>query len=202
MSTLPLILASQSAARLAVLRNAGIEPEVRVSGADESGVTAPSVAELTRRLAELKAAIVLPDVTNDAIVVAADSLLEHQGEPIGKPGSAEAAQILLRRLSGTSGTLWTGHSIHLRLHGTWHHHNFSVPTKVIFTQLTDTDIDALVSTGEPIGVAGGFTIDGFAGPFVEHIEGSHTNVLGLSLPALRHSLAQWGIQWPSLWTHP
>lgn len=201
-----LILASQSPARLAVLRGAGIEPEVVVSGVDEDGIVADSCAELALALARLKAEAVaagIDDVAGPTIVVGCDSVLELDGQPLGKPHDPVTARERWLRQRGRDAVLHSGHWV-IRLDQSGSADPRPVgatgSTVVHFADPSDAEIDAYVATGEPLEVAGAFTIDGFGGPFIEGIEGDHHNVLGLSLPLLRHLLADLGIAWPSLWT--
>lgn len=191
------MLASASPARLKTLRGAGVEPEVIVSGVDEDNVTAESPGELARVLATLKARAVVAGLTEHATVLGCDSVLELDGEPFGKPGSPEIARERLRSMRGRTGVLHTGHCLidtaakqELRE---------LESTKVYFADLTDEEIDAYVATGEPLVVAGSFTVDGLGGPFVTAIEGDYHNVVGVSLPLLRRMLAEVGITWPALW---
>lgn len=191
------MLASASPARLKTLRGAGVEPEVIVSGVDEDHVTAESPGELARVLATLKARAVVAGLTEHATVLGCDSVLELDGEPFGKPGSPEIARERLRAMRGRTGVLHTGHCLidtaskqELRE---------LESTKVYFADLTDEEIDAYVETGEPLVVAGSFTVDGLGGAFVTAIEGDYHNVVGLSLPLLRRMLAEVGISWPALW---
>jgi septum formation protein len=180
-----------------MLRDAGVEPEVIVSGVDESRLHADTVAQLTELLAVAKARDVAHRVTGPALVLGCDSLLELDGAPLGKPGSADAARERWRSMRGRAGTLWTGHClIDTAADRTL---SRSVGTTVRFADVTDAEIDAYCASGEPAHVAGAFTIDGLGGWFVEHIEGDHHNVVGLSLPTLRgmlhdldHSLADLG----------
>ncbi|MEV0285360.1 MULTISPECIES: Maf family nucleotide pyrophosphatase [unclassified Kribbella] len=191
------VLASASPARLKTLRGAGVEPEVIVSGVDEDHVTAESPGELARVLATLKARAVVADLTEHATVLGCDSVLELDGEPFGKPGTPEIARERLRSMRGRTGVLHTGHCLidtaskqELRE---------LESTKVYFADLTDEEIDAYVETGEPLVVAGSFTVDGLGGAFVTGIEGDYHNVVGVSLPLLRRMLAEVGISWPALW---
>lgn len=188
------ILASASPARLKTLRNAGVEPSVVVSGVDEDGVKADSPAELAGLLAALKARAVVGQV-DDAIVLGCDSVLELDGTAYGKPASADEARDRLRAMSGKSGILHTGHCVI----GRGRELTEVASTVVHFADLTDAEIDAYVATGEPLAVAGSFTVDGLGGPFVDRIEGDHHNVVGLSLPLLRRMLMTLDIAWPTLW---
>lgn len=189
------VLASASPARLATLRAAGLDPEVVVSGVDESGIAAGSPRELVQLLADAKLAVVAERVEQPAFVLACDSMLEFDGAALGKPGSVEAAVQRWRAMRGRSGILHTGHA----LGGPSGSSRCTVSTTVHFADVTDAEIDRYVATGEPVNVAGAFTVDGLGGWFVERIDGDHHNVVGVSLPALRalvraqgHELADLG----------
>lgn len=197
------MLASASPARLATLRSAGLDPEVIVSGVDESGVVAESPAALTAELARLKAEAV--DATLDlddrtTVLVGCDSMLELDGQAYGKPGSAASATERWRLMRGRTGVLNTGHHVVVRTAGEREVRSAVGSTRVTFADLSDAEVEAYVATGEPLAVAGAFTVDGLGGAFVERIEGDHHNVVGLSLPLLRRLLAELGVAWPSLWS--
>jgi septum formation protein len=195
------ILASASPARLRTLRDAGVQPEVIVSDVDESLVHADTAAQLTELLATAKARDVVARLTDPALVLGCDSLLELDGAALGKPGSVDAARERWRAMRGRTGTLWTGHCL---IDSTADRTlACAVGTEVRFADVTDAEIDAYCATGEPAQVAGAFTIDGLGGWFVEHVDGDHHNVVGLSLPTLRgmlhdlgHSLADLGYPRP------
>ena len=198
-----LVLASASPARLATLRAAGLDPEVVVSGIDESTVAADSVADLTGRLARLKAEAVATGLGPDprtTVVIGCDSLLELDGAAYGKPGSAAEAADRWRRMRGRSGVLHTGHHVVRRAGSDADSRSAVASTTVHFADLSDAEIQAYVATGEPLQVAGAFTVDGLGGPFVTAIEGDHHNVVGISLPLLRDLLADLDVAWPELWT--
>ena len=197
---LPLVLASASPARLATLRAAGIEPTVLVSGVDESQIDAEHPADLAESLAAAKCAAVAGrgDLPAGSLVLGCDSVLELDGEALGKPGTHEEAARRWRSMRGRSGVLYTGH--HLREPSTGAVAEEVVGTTVHFAEVSDAEIEAYVATGEPLQVAGAFTIDGYGGAFVERIEGDHHNVVGLSLPVLRHLVHQLGHAWPELWS--
>lgn len=205
-ATVRLILASASPARLATLRQAGLHPEVIVSGVDESAVTADTPAALTGRLAELKAEAVAAQVSHPpessapvVVVIGCDSLLELDGQAYGKPGTPEQAIARWRLMRGRSGVLHTGHQVIVHQHGEVRRRASVASTTVHFAALSDAEIAAYVSTGEPLQVAGAFTVDGLGGPFVTRIEGDYHNVVGLSLPLLRTMLRELGLDWPTLW---
>ncbi len=195
-----LVLASASPARLATLRAAGVEPTVVVSGVDESQLTGLEPAELALQLAELKAAAVATreGIPAGALVLGCDSVLELDGAALGKPADAADAVRRWRSMRGRSGLLHTGHSLHDTAAG--HVVAATASTRVHFADLTDEEIDAYVATGEPLHVAGAFTVDGLGGAFVTGVEGDHHNVVGLSLPLLRDLLAELGHSWTELWT--
>ena len=195
-----LVLASASPARLKSLRAAGIEPEVLVSGVDESTVTSDSPEELCVALARLKARAVvdrLPDPSTDTLVLGCDSVLAFDGEILGKPADAADAVQRWERMRGRSGVLHSGHSL---IDGSGERRVDAVASTVVhFADISDAEIAAYVATGEPLAVAGAFTIDGLGGPFVERIEGDPGTIVGLSLPLLRQMLAELDISITELW---
>jgi septum formation protein len=198
-----IILASASPARLQLLQSAGLRPEVIVSGVDESAITAPTPRELTLALATAKAGAVAQRV-RAGLVIGCDSLLEMPGVPrlagqgLGKPASAAQAAALWRDLAGQTGILLTGHCVMDAGSGA------SVSevgaTEVRFGHPTELEIAAYVASGEPLRVAGAFTLDGRGGWFVDEIRGDHGNVLGLSLPLLRRLFARLGVGVTELWS--
>ena len=194
-----LVLASQSPARLATLRSAGIEPVVIVSGVDEDQLDGLPPAELALQLAELKCAAVAArdDVPDRALVLGCDSVLELDGEALGKPGDAATAILRWQAMRGRSGVLRTGHS--LRDTATGRVAAATASTTVHFADVTDDEIAAYVATGEPLVVAGAFTVDGLGGAFVTGIDGDHHNVVGVSLPLVRELVAELGHSWTELW---
>jgi len=197
-----LILASASPARLATLRSAGIEPIVIVSGVDEDQVDGLPPAEVALQLAELKAAEVAgrDDGPADALVLGCDSVLELDGAALGKPADADEAVQRWQAMRGRTGVLHTGHSLHDRATG--HIAAATASTIVHFADLSDDEITAYVATGEPLHVAGAFTVDGLGGAFVTGIEGDHHNVVGVSLPLVRELVAELGYSWTELWSPP
>jgi septum formation protein len=194
-----LVLASASPARLATLRSAGIDPTVVVSGVDESQLDGLPPAELALQLAELKCAAVAErdDVPAGSLVLGCDSVLELGGEALGKPESPAEASERWRAMRGRSGVLQTGHC--LRDTASGRVAAATASTVVHFADLSDAEIAAYVATGEPLHVAGAFTVDGLGGAFVTRIEGDHHNVVGVSLPLLRDMVAELGHEWTDLW---
>lgn len=205
------VLASASPARLRTLRAAGLEPEVIVSGVDESNVESGSAAALCATLARLKAEAVVNRLRQhgrtDEIVLGCDSLLEFDGRILGKPADAEEATARWRDMRGRSGVLHTGHCL-VRVGGGGEGGGSEgggdsaeavASTTVWFADVTDQEIATYVGTGEPMQVAGAFTIDGLGGWFVERIEGDAGNVIGVSLPVLRGLLTKLGVGIADLW---
>jgi septum formation protein len=194
-----LVLASASPARLALLRQAGLSPEVVVSHVDESTVTAPRVAELVALLAAAKATAVARR-EEDALVIGADSLLEFRGEPLGKPADVHDARDRWQRMSGHSGTLHTGQALYDVSGGEIVGRDVAVTSTVVhFAHVTPQEIEAYLATGEPLAVAGAFTLDGLGAPFVRRVEGDPAAVVGLSLATLRTQLAGRGVALTDLW---
>ena len=199
MSAPSLVLASASPARLATLQSAGLSPEVEVSGVDEEGIHADSVPSLVAALARAKAEAVASrrgSAPGEHLVIGCDSLLELDGIGLGKPIDADDAVRRWQLMRGRSGVLHTGHHL-IRLPG-GESRTATASTTVHFADLDDDEIAAYVATGEPLLVAGAFTIDGLGGPYVERIEGDHHNVVGVSLPLLRRLLADLGVSWTEL----
>ncbi len=202
------ILASASPARLEVLHRAGIDAEVIVSGVDEDAVNVAEPAELALTLARMKATAVAgtlpsaawPAAAGPLMIIGCDSLLEIDGEAQGKPRDAAEASARWRAMRGRSGVLHTGHRVVVCEDGDERAAESVASTVVHFAHLDDAEIDAYVATGEPLWVAGAFTVDGLGGPFVTGIEGDYHNVVGLSLPLLRTLLLELGIAWPTLWS--
>jgi septum formation protein len=194
-----LVLASASPARLTLLRQAGLTPEVVVSDIDESSVTAPRVGELVALLAAAKAGAVAKQET-DALVVGADSLLEFRGQALGKPADARDARDRWQRMSGKSGVLHTGQALWDVRDGQVVSRDVTVvSTTVHFAAPTPQEIEAYLATGEPLAVAGAFTLDGLGAPFVRRVDGDPAAVVGLSLATLRTQLAKRGLAITDLW---
>jgi len=197
-TTRPLVLASASPARLRLLRDAGFDPVVCVSGVDESAVAQDDPWVLVRELATRKAATVAASCGIDgALVVGCDSMLVLDGDVLGKPADAAEAVERWRRMRGRTGVLLTGHCVVDVASGATAAD--VADTVVRFGTPSDDEISAYVATGEPLRVAGAFTIDGRAAVFVDGVEGDPSNVVGLSLPLLRRLLAELGVAVTALW---
>jgi septum formation protein len=194
-----LVLASASPARLTLLRQAGLAPEVVVSQVDESSVRAPRVGEQVALLAAAKAKAVAEQET-DALVVGADSLLEFRGQPLGKPADAHDARDRWQRMSGRSGVLHTGQALFDVQDGQVVSRDVAVVSTVVhFASPTPHELEAYLATGEPLAVAGAFTLDGLGAPFVRRVDGDPAAVVGLSLTTLRNQLAKRGLAITDLW---
>jgi len=204
------VLGSASPGRLKVLRQAGIDPLVVVSGVDEDAVIAAlgsdtSPDDVVRSLAEAKAdqvvTILDARVAADCVVISCDSMLYIDGRLVGKPASADAARNQWRSMGGRSGQLYTGHCLLRLLDGKVSQRAVeSSVTTVHFGTPTTADLEAYLDSGEPFSVAGGFTLDGLGGWFVDRIEGDPSNVIGLSLPLTGALLQRVGLSVAELWT--
>lgn len=197
-----LVLASASPARLATLRSAGIEPLVRVSGVDESLTTNLAPGDLAMALAQQKCAAVaaIAELPLAALVLGCDSVLEFAGQAYGKPADTAEAIDRWKLLRGQVGVLHTGHALIDR--STGQQASASGATEVHFADVSDWEIAKYVATGEPLQVAGAFTVDGLGGAFITKISGDYHNVVGLSLPLLRDLVAKLGHSYVELWSGP
>jgi septum formation protein len=191
------VLASASPARLRLLRDAGFDPQVVVSGVDEDAVRADSPAALVQELAVRKAAAVAAGMDGDELVVGCDSVLDLDGQALGKPASPDDAVRRWQRMRGRDGCLRTGHCVVDVATG--RRVADVASTLVRFGTPSDAEVAAYVATGEPLAVAGAFTLDGRSAPFVDGVDGDPGNVIGLSLPLLRRLLAQLGVEVTDLW---
>ena len=189
------MLASASPARLRLLRDAGLSPDVVVSGVDEDGVTG-AARDVVLELATRKAQAVACGI-DDALVVGCDSMLELDGQVLGKPASPGEAVSRWQAMRGRSGVLHTGHCVVDTATGASAGDVCS--TVVRFGTPSDEEVRAYVATGEPLHVAGACTLDGRSAPFVEGVDGDPGNVIGLSLPLLRALLAKLDVSLVSLW---
>ncbi len=193
-----LVLASQSASRRRLLESAGLKPTIMVSNVDEETdfFNAMTPEDMVIALAITKAHTVREQVNYPAIIIGCDSTFEFEGQSLGKPGTASVAKERAQRVRGKSGYLHTGHCVI----DTEQEREISdrITTKVTFTDMTDVEIDDYIESGEPLHVAGGFTLDGFSSPFIPSIEGDYTNVVGISMPFLRSAMAQLGYSWPEV----
>ncbi|KUJ48293.1 Maf family protein [Micromonospora maris] len=197
-----LVLASASPARRKTLQAAGIEPDVLVSGVDESLVVTERAEDLCLELARLKAQAVVarlrPADDQRTLVLGCDSVLAFEGQILGKPADPDDATARWERMRGRSGVLHSGHCLVDVEAG--RQAEAVASTVVHFADISDHEIATYVGTGEPLAVAGAFTIDGLGGPFVERIEGDPSTVIGLSLPLLRRLLAELDLRITDLWT--
>ncbi|KUI23808.1 septum formation inhibitor Maf [Mycobacterium sp. IS-1742] len=204
------VLGSASTGRLKVLRQAGIEPLVVVSGVDEDAIVAALGAaapadQVVCALAAAKAASVvdaLPaDVAQDCVVLGCDSMLLLDGRLTGKPGTAAAARAQWQLMAGRSGELYTGHCVvRVRDGVVERREHEAAATTVRFGTPSPADLSAYLDSGEPLGVAGAFTLDGLGGWFLEGVDGDPSNVIGLSLPLVRRMLERIDLSVPQLWT--
>ena len=201
------VLASASPARRAVLRAAGVDPLVEVADVDEeallAAMPAASPAEKVTQLAAAKATTVarrIGDTHPDAVVIGCDSMLHVGGELVGKPGDPETARRRWKAMAGGTGDLVTGHAVLRLAEGEIDRvAEGHAVTTVSFADPSEAELEAYLATGEPLAVAGAFTLDGKGGWFVEGIDGDPSNVIGISLPLVRRLLAGVGVQVTDLW---
>ena len=193
-----IVLASQSTSRRRLLEGAGINPTIIVSNVDEETdfFNAMSPADMVIALAVTKAHTVREQIDYPALIIGCDSTFDVDGVTFGKPGTPDIARERAKKISGRSGLLHTGHCIIDTAQG--REIADRVTTKVTFSELTDHEIEDYIASGEPLQVAGGFTLDGFGSPFIPVIEGDYTNVVGLSMPFLRSAMSQLGYSWPEV----
>ena len=199
----PVILASNSPARLMLLRTQKINPIVIPSDVNEKEIEnflkdAP-VSNIVQELSIAKAKNVLDNNISlaEGILIAADSMLEFDNKPFGKPLTADVAIQRWKSMRGKTGILHTGHTI-IRLDNKQIISKV-VSTKVFFANIDDEEIVEYVATTEPLNVAGAFTIDSLGAAFITKVEGDHSNVIGLSLPIVREMVKELGLSWTNLW---
>ncbi|MGO1611254.1 Maf family protein [Brevibacterium aurantiacum] len=218
---IPVVLASQSPSRRQILTASGIDPIVIVSEVDEPSIEATftgTVGDLTTALSEAKARAVVDRVlatspaqlatADTAVIIAGDSLLEHEGQAIGKPGDAERTREVWADIAGAWTALHTGHTMAVLRRTSTSAADFQLvdlrskrsTTSVLIGEPTPEELDAYIATEEPFHVAGALTIDGYGGAFVESLAGDHLTVLGLSLPVVRELVSDAGLFWPDLWS--
>jgi septum formation protein len=193
-----IVLASASVSRRRLLESAGLKPTIMVSHVDEETdfFNAMTPADMVIALAITKAHTIREQIDFPAIIIGCDSTFEFDSQSLGKPATPEIAIERASRVRGNTGLLHTGHCI---IDTTKDKEISSiVTTKVTFDDMTDAEIADYVATGEPLHVAGGFTLDGFSSPFIPSIEGDYTNVVGISMPFLRKAFEQLGYSWPEV----
>ena len=193
-----IVLASASVSRRRLLESAGLKPTIMVSNVDEETdfFNAMTPADMVIALAITKAHAIREQIDFPAIIIGCDSTFEFDSQSLGKPATAEIAIERASRVRGNTGLLHTGHCI---IDTTKDKEISSiVTTKVTFDDMTDAEIVDYVATGEPLHVAGGFTLDGFSSPFIPSIEGDYTNVVGISMPFVRKAFEQLGYSWPEV----
>lgn len=210
-----LCLASTSPARLALLRQAGIEPTTRAPQVDEEAVVAEVEAEtgatlapdahvllLARRKAkDVVDALAVDDPDFDGLVVGGDSMFAFGGEILGKPYTADAALARWHDMRGGTGILHSGHSVFRVRPGEQPVEAYAVAdASVSFAaDISDAELDAYIASGEPLLVAGAFTVDSLGGAFITRVEGDPSTVVGMSLSTLRRLCASLGVTWTDLW---
>lgn len=193
-----IVLASQSTSRRRLLEDAGLAPTIIVSNVNEETdfFNAMTPADMVIALAVTKAHTVREQIDYPALIIGCDSTFDVDGVSFGKPGTPEIARERAQQMSGRSGLLHTGHCIIDTAQG--REIADRVTTKVTFSKLSSEEIDDYIASGEPLKVAGGFTLDGFGSPFIPSIEGDYTNVVGISMPFLRSATSQLGYTWPKV----
>ena len=193
-----IVLASQSNSRRRLLESAGLKPKIIVSFVDEETefFNEMTPADMVIALAITKAHTVRDQIDFPAIIIGCDSTFDVDGVSFGKPLTAQLAKTRAKIMSGRSGLLHTGHCIIDTAQG--REIADRVTTKVTFSKMLDEEIDDYIASGEPLQVAGGFTLDGFGSPFIPLIEGDYTNVVGISMPFLRGAMKQLGYSWPDV----
>lgn len=203
------VLASASSGRRKVLQQAGIDPLVVVSGVDEDAVIARQapdaaaghvVCALAAAKAESVVELLPAEVAADCVVIGCDSMLYIDGRLRGKPGTVDAARRAWQSMAGHSGELFTGHCVlRLRDGAITRHELASDATTVVFAQPDPVELEAYLASGEPLGVAGAFTLDGLGGWFIDDVEGDPSNVVGIGLAITRTLLRKVGLSVADIW---
>lgn len=204
-----LLLASASPARATLLRAAGVDPLICPADVDEDVILADAAEQARRRgeplqvdhavgiLARAKAEAIAATDHRADLVLGCDSLLELDGQALGKPGTIERARQRWQQMRGRTGVLHTGHWL---IAADGRATGAVSSTTVTFAEVSDAEIEAYLATGEPLQVAGAFTIDGRGGAFVRRIEGDHHGVVGVSVVLVRDLVAELGLTWTDLWS--
>lgn len=211
-------LASTSPARLMLLRQAGIEPLTRAPQVDEEAVIAAVEAHegrvlppdehvlllARRKAAEVAASLAVDEPEFDGLVIGGDSMFELDGEVLGKPYTADVATARWHRMRGRTGILHSGHSVFRLAPGMEPReaHAVAAASVTFAGDIADAEIDAYVASGEPLQVAGAFTVDSLGGAFIERVEGDPSTVVGMSLSTVRRLAADLGVTWTTLWSTP
>ena len=190
-----IVLASASPSRKKLLESVGIHPEIIISGVNEEdpALTSLSPKDMVIALAILKAHSIKEKVETNSLIIAADSTFEFSGKSLGKPLSRDVAIARAKELRGNFGYLHTGQCVIDTLQGI--EVSDISTSKVFFADMTDSEIENYVDSGEPLEVAGGFTLDGLSAPFISRIEGDPSGIIGLSLPLLRKAVISLGLKW-------
>jgi septum formation protein len=200
------VLASASPARLTTLRNAGIDPEVQVSHVNEEKLQDENPQLTPRELAQMLAQAKCEEVARtrtepDQIIIGCDSVFELNGQPYGKPETPDVARERWALMMNNTGTLHTGHHlVYVDSAGKRHTAAATASTDVTMGELSPREIDAYLESGEPLQVAGGFTIDSLGGAFIQGVQGDPSNVVGISLPTVRRLVNECGVTWTDLWS--
>ena len=190
-----IVLASASPSRKKLLESVGIHPEIIISGVHEEdpALTSLSPKDMVIALAIMKAHSIKEKIKTNSLIIAADSTFEFSGKSLGKPLSRDVAIARAKELRGNFGYLHTGQCVIDTLQGI--EVSDISTSKVFFADMTDSEIENYVDSGEPLEVAGGFTLDGLSAPFISRIEGDPSGIIGLSLPLLRKAVISLGLKW-------
>lgn len=209
-------LASTSPARLMLMRQAGIEPLLRAPDVDEEAVIDEIQARearilppdehvlllARRKAADVAASLVEERADFDGVVIGGDSMFEIDGQVLGKPLRPEVARARWEQMRGKTGVLHSGHSVIRVRPGMPPREEYAVAAAAVsfVSDVSDAEIAAYVATGEPLQVAGAFTVDSLGAPFIQRVEGDPSTVVGMSLSTVRRLCGALGIVWTDLWT--